>query len=563
MSKQQTDLSSHLEQQARALRSKASQPHPAKRPARPAGVPVPDGSPPAPEPPRARRRFPLLLVAANLLLLAVIALGVMYFRDQERQSMMEVRYVVPGRDDICEEVVYGNLAVLHDPVEIRNFTFLGWEDEQGSMEKRAEFPVYRNTVYTARYLPAFRERSHIPYLIPDEEGMLHPAETVTMREFVHILCLLLDTDLTGSGRFADVSEEDSCYEEAALLKDLGILEGNLLHPDETLCRGEMIRILCRFFPEEETDPLVFQDLDKSSEYYPSFCAAAAKGWIASGILVRASATSEIHRGEFARIMNHVLGRDASRHLKLSSVGTILDVPPTSDYYDELAEASIPHQYNIVHGEERWITSEPLPLHKPGPFFSGVKLHYVDEDGNPVANAALGGLTFNQNGEITTGDSDLDRMLWEVMEDLINPEEMKPEEMLRAVYDYVVENYRYRIGGVYARGAEGWAAKEALRMLRNHSGNCYCFAALFYELARFVGYDANIYAGLVYGEQQVYAAEDGSRVYAPQAYTPHGWVEITIDGIDYIFDAEFEAKSGGLLKMFMVTDKARMQFAYSK
>ncbi len=562
MSKQQTDLSSHLNQQARALRNKSSS-HTAKRPARPSGASAAEGLPPAPEPPRERKPFFLLLLLANILLLAVIALGVIYFRNQEKQSIMEVRYVVPGRDDICEEIVYGNLAALHEPVEIRHFTFLGWEDEEGSLERRTEFPVYRDTVYTARYLPGFPTEEHIPYLVPDDEGMLHPAEPVTMREFVQILCLLLDTDLTGTGRFADVSEEDSCYEDAALLKDLGILEGSLLHPDETLCRGEMIRILCRFFPEEETEALVFQDLDEDSEYYPYFCAAAARGWISSGILVRAAATTEIHRGEFARIMNHVLGRDAERHLELSDVGTILDVPPTSDYYDELAEAAIPHKYRIRSEEERWVSSEPLPLHEPGPFFSGVKLHYVDEDGNPVANASLGGLTFNQNGEITTGDEDLDRMLWEAMEDLVDPEEMEPEEMLRAVYDYVVENFRYRLGGVYARGAEGWAAKEALRMLRNHGGNCYCYAALFYELARFVGYDANIYAGLVYGEQQVYAAEDGSRVYAPWYYTPHGWVEITIDDIDYIFDAEFESKSGGMLKMFMVSDKARMQYAYSK
>ena len=35
------------------------------------------------------------------------------------------------------------------------------------------------------------------------------------------------------------------------------------------------------------------------------------------------------------------------------------------------------------------------------------------------------------------------------------------------------------------------------MLEYGSGNCYCFAALFYELARFVGYDAKLYSGRAY------------------------------------------------------------------
>ena len=101
------------------------------------------------------------------------------------------------------------------------------------------------------------------------------------------------------------------------------------------------------------------------------------------------------------------------------------------------------------------------------------------------------------------------------------------------------------------------------MLRNSAGNCYCFAALFYELARFVGYDAKLYSGIVYGEQQVYYSENGTRVIAPQAYTPHGWVEIEFDGVDYIFDTEFEYRSYGMLKMFKADNHVRLQYAYLK
>ena len=562
MSSRQTDVSAHREQQARALRNRASSARVLKNPARPMGVPAPDRPALEPKPPRERRPYARLLLCANLLLLLVIGVFTLYYRDREKQTVMELCYVVAGQESIREEVTYGDKAALRGPAEVRGFTFLGWEDESGSLETRAEFPVYRDTVYTARLIPAFRTERHIPYLLPDEEGMLHPNNLVSVREFVRILSDLLDLDRTGAGRFLDVAEDDDCFEAAALLKDLGILEGSMLHPDEPLRRGEMIRILCRFYPDADGDA-VFQDLDESSEYYPYFCAAVARGWIPSGMLVRASVAAEVTRGEFARIMNRVLGRDAVRHLDRADVGTVLDLPPSSDCYDALVEASIVHTYRMRGDEELWITSEALPIHEPGPLFSGVKLHYIAEDGNPVAGAALGGLTFNQNDEITSGDKALDEMLWEILEETVDPETMEPEEMLRAVYDYVVHNFRYRTGGVYERGAEGWAVKEATRMLRNSAGNCYCFAALFYELARFVGYDAKLYSGIVYGEQQVYYSENGTRVIAPQAYTPHGWVEIEFDGVDYIFDTEFEYRSYGMLKMFKADNHVRLQYAYLK
>ena len=206
------------------------------------------------------------------------------------------------------------------------------------------------------------------------------------------------------------------------------------------------------------------------------------------------------------------------------------------------------------------------MREPGFFFSGVRLHYIDENGSPAADTDVGGLHFNRNGEITTGVPELDEKLWSILEELINPDKMSREEMLRVVYDYVVNSFGYRTWAVYERGAEGWAEKEALRMLREKRGNCYCFAALFYELARFVGYDAKIYSGIVYGEQRVWRTEEGTPVYSPEAYTPHGWVEIEFDGEDYIFDTEYDYRNvqdGFPMRMFMADDKTRGQFGYNK
>ena len=60
------------------------------------------------------------------------------------------------------------------------------------------------------------------------------------------------------------------------------------------------------------------------------------------------------------------------------------------------------------------------------------------------------------------------------------------------------------------------------MLNSGYGNCYCYAAVFWYLSRWLGYDARIYNGTV-----------------GQNKAPHSWVEITMDGQSYIFDTELE------------------------
>ena len=75
------------------------------------------------------------------------------------------------------------------------------------------------------------------------------------------------------------------------------------------------------------------------------------------------------------------------------------------------------------------------------------------------------------------------------------------------------------------------------MLRTLKGNCYNYAATFWALARGLGYDARVYSGLI-------------------SDAPHGWVEITIDDVDYLFDPELEmaARERGnyLSDYFMMT-----------
>ena len=507
---------------------------------------------------RRGKRF-WLVQAGVLALLAV--LGLLLYSTR-KNATYTVTYLVPENPDITETYLYGESALLHEPVAVEGKTFLCWEDARGAAETREAFPVYSNRSLTARYLPAFETEEHIAYLDTGENSLLNPGGSVTVREFVLTLYRLLNTDETGSGTFLDVPKDDACYGAAAYLKDLGILSGKRLHPDERLTRGEMLKILSAFYPQTDKT-FVFQDLDSGNPLYPVFCTAAANGWIASGSLVHANPDETVTRGSFARTMNHVLHRDGKRHLSNTQTGTVLDVIPGGEYYDEMIEAAIPHSYRMEDGEEIWTDSKPLPIHEPGFFFSGVRLHCIGEDGNPVVNDTLGGLSFNANGEITTGDVELDRQLWEILEETVDPETMTREEMLRAVYNHVVSSYSYIYGRMYAFGAEGWAIKETKRMLSDGGGNCYCYAALFYELARFLGYDAQIFSGRVSGEQYDFRDYDGNIVYAGEHSTPHAWVEIEIDGENYLFDTEYEFRSYGMNKMFKRNGTIWQQFGYSK
>ena len=161
---------------------------------------------------------------------------------------IELRYLIPNRDDIVEHVPYGAPVILHDPVELEGYTFLGWEDAAGNPETRSTFPAFEDTVLIARYTLPLETAEHITYLSADRNGVVDVDAKVTIRDFVKILYKLLNIDLVGSGTFLDVGEKDSCYKAAATLKDIGILEGNELYPDDVLRFQEMLEILERFYP---------------------------------------------------------------------------------------------------------------------------------------------------------------------------------------------------------------------------------------------------------------------------------------------------------------------------
>ena len=469
-------------------------------------------------------------VVGSILVLAVLALGVLLFCAKEglifvREEppiMVSASFYTPVGEPTVLSVEQGGSLAMPDGPEIEGYTFLGWADENGDMEYAAGITLFENRSFSARYAIAFKvddgDGPHEPYMPLDADGLFHPYDGLLRGDAVRLIYSILDTDAVGSGSFADADPSADYYAAAATLKDLGVLSGSRLHPDEAITYGELFEMLACFFPRCEEDH-AFANVPADSEFYRPFCLALRMGWLDDDT---ASPNDEVRRGEAAHIFNILRGRRPLDESDTAKVGTILDVSFRDEYFWDIAEACTPHVCRVEGGVEHWVSSEPQELREEGFFFIGTVLHYADASGSALVNEAMGDFVFGPDGAITTGMPELDELVQLKLQELVDPETMTPEQMLRRVYDNVTYHNKYLRVNYYEVGEKGWINEEAYRMLSTGKGNCYCFAAEFTVLARALGFDAKCYSGTI-----------GT---VPR---PHGWVEISFDGVDYVFDPNIE------------------------
>lgn len=198
------------------------------------------------------------------------------------------------------------------------------------------------------------------------------------------------------------------------------------------------------------------------------------------------------------------------------------------WYSSVQAAEIvPFQKLIAASEVPVAGPEPIPGQEEaglfyGPMLVGTDLYYVDpQTQDLVRDEYRGTLYFGPDGKYTTGDEVLDTYVEGVLAAFI-AEGKTRAELLRDVYVYTRDSFSYLRRNYYEVGETGWEHDEALTMFGTGRGNCYCYASVFYYLARGLGFDAEIVSGLV-----------GSR------RSPHGWVEIVVNGEPLIFDTELE------------------------
>lgn len=366
---------------------------------------------------------------------------------------------------------------------------------------------------------------HVAYL-SGSSGLFRPQDNLTRAEAAQIFLRLLRQKVPVTVRYTDVPADAWYAEAAGVMGSMGVMRSGMstFAPNEALTRGEFISCVAQFFAPR-TDAVQFSDVSSSYPYAAYILSARAWGWVEGFSDGTLRPSQLITRAEAVTILNRALGRTADLNYlsRTYPAGLYLDVPTTSWAYAEVMEASVAHTHVPSAVGETWTshTKTDIGLASGFHLIDGWLYYYDANAGAFAVNTSVGNFTFNSQGRFTSGSDDLDQKLHDIVLAHTN-DSMTQEQKLRALYVYTRDSFTYLRRSPYEFGATGWMQTDALNMLNTGYGNCYCYAAVFWYLARWLGYDARIYSGTVGWN-----------------YAPHAWVEITMDGTSYIYDTELE------------------------
>lgn len=155
------------------------------------------------------------------------------------------------------------------------------------------------------------------------------------------------------------------------------------------------------------------------------------------------------------------------------------------------------------------------------------LYYLNPDFTLLCDDSWNTLCFGADGRYTSGDTDIDAFVDAIIASETSAS-MTQEEKLRACYEYVFYHTDYQSDNHHVtRGAamSSWTQDAMHRLMERGKGNCYCYAAEMYYLARRLGYyNARAISGSVMLDND------------------HGWLEIPVDGVPTVVDPELESKN---------------------
>ena len=398
-----------------------------------------------------------------LLALTAVLVCLMAARAAGCELIHTVQWMQDGKI-VAEQHVLHGMRLQDVSVQAGGQRFLGWLDEDGAAVTPGGQRAGRSAVYTAQLAPALRE-GHPAFLFFDKNGLLQP-----------------DAPFTGPAL-------DEALEALRAPGAPGALPGLTA---ETLTRGALLDALDGWFSAAALDALR-----------------------------EAADEAPLTRADAAQLLCVLLGRAAEPDALGEPV--IADLTAEHAQYAALLEAAFSHRPEADGAPCRLdLTKDDAPHPEPGFLRDGAALYYVQEDGRLLKNGDVGTLHFDGTGRYTSGNEELDGYVSAILQQLDPDGEMTRDELLEAAYDHVVHGYTYLRVNYYDFGATGWEIDEALGMFRRGRGNCYCYAAAFWSLARALGYEARAISGTMTETNQ-----------------PHGWVEIDFDGVPYVYDTETE------------------------
>lgn len=368
------------------------------------------------------------------------------------------------------------------------------------------------------------ESVHEPLVRGYENGSFGLNEKLTRAQAAYMYCELLETPPELDNSLPDVPE-DAWYSGAAnLLTAAGAMEtvDGEFRGAEPMTRAEFVTLGVRLLPNTPVvaDAVSFDDVPTDYKYYNEITLATRRGWV-QGTEGSFRPEDPISRAEAVTFINRFLGRTVDKNYLAGHIFSLFsDVSASNWAYYEVMEASIPHS----HAEDGSWTEADMSaiLKEPGPYFQNGELYYIGEDGKPIVNGSFGGLQFGPDGKFSSGSAELDGYVKDTLA-AITDDTMTREEKLHAAYNFTRDSFKYLRRNYYEVGDTSWANKEAITMFTTKRGNCYCYAAVFYSLARQLGYDAVLISGKVNNSNPV----------------PHGWVEIWEGDACYMYDAELE------------------------
>ena len=395
----------------------------------------------------------------------------------------EISFVDGGVELSSQKLAPGDFPTEPEVEGREGARFGGWIDENGRKALPGATPVVGDAVYTAVYFPLLDGEG--PYLFTGGGGLLHPDDVLNSTELITALDAL-------------ASDEAKKY-----FPDLSAAED-----DVTV--DELRTVLLGFYSSDELDRVILGH----------------------------DGAEKISRSQFALIMNRLLERDCgAKVIPGGDSYRIPDIGLQRQDYSELMEATVPHE----HSEEGslWTSVQLTPMYEEGFVLVEGSLYCVDSEGFFVGDTVLGSLTFGYDGRYTSGDKALDAYVSAVIADIAEANCYENHmDLLRAAYNYCRDSFGFMRRNTYPIGARGWELSEANTMFETGMGNGASYAAVFWALARGLGYEATAVSGVI-GQNRL----------------PHNWVEIEIEGENYIFDPGAEA--GALEDADMSRDRFMM------
>ena len=401
---------------------------------------------------------------------------------------------------------------------------LGWRDETGSPVDPAAGAVWTDRTFSQRPAVALNTQDHAKYMDGISDGLFHPDQDMTRAEVAQVLYGLLLEPPEGRASYSDVPEGMWYTQAVTSLGALWLLdrgEGTAFQPDVVITRGEFAQILSRFLPLAE-EPVAFLDVPEGHPAYGAVCACVSTGLFQGYPDGTFRPDEALTRAEAAVVFNHLLGRtpDANAIATAADLRIFPDVPPSHWAYAQIMEATVSHDYTNSGGEV-WTRVEAETTVLPDGYYRFDGWLYRVQSGVFLRSTTVDGFTYDAQGRYTTGSAALDEQLHQIIDTYTNAA-MTRDEKLRALYNYVRDNFTYLRRDLISKGQTGWEPAYAEEFLELGRGNCYSFSATFCLLARQLGLPAYTVVGALGGSN-----------------SPHGWVEINLDGTTYMFDTQLE------------------------